>query len=150
METLAPLGNTYQAGTLSGNPVAVRAGIYTLQYLRDHKEIYGQMKKRIEMAKESILKIALKHGIPYRINFTTGMFTGFFSANDVKDYESAAACNKKAYEKFFKRMLEEGIFFAPSQFEASMVTLCHTEREISKTIDSYERVFQAMGSSSHD
>jgi glutamate-1-semialdehyde 2,1-aminomutase len=146
METLAPLGATYQAGTLSGNPVAVRAGIYTLQYLRDHKEVYDQMKQRIDMMKKAILKIAMKYNIPYCINFTTGMFTGFFSGIDVTDYESAAACNKKAYESFFKLMLAEGIFFAPSQFEASIVTLCHKEREISKTIDGYEKVFKTMGS----
>jgi glutamate-1-semialdehyde 2,1-aminomutase len=147
MEALAPLGSTYQAGTLSGNPVAVRAGIYTLQYLRDNKEVYDQMDQRIEMMKEAIFKIAMKYKIPYCINSTTGMFTGFFSDIDVTDYESAAVCSKKAYESFFKHMLAEGIFFAPSQFEASIMTLCHKEREISKTIDSYEKVFKTMGSS---
>jgi glutamate-1-semialdehyde 2,1-aminomutase len=144
MEGLAPLGDTYQAGTLSGNPVAVRAGIYTLQYLRDHQEDYDQMNQRIEMAKESILGIARTCNIPYRINSTTGMFTGFFSEHNVNDYESALACDRKAYERFFKLMLAEGIFFAPSQFEASIITLCHKEKEISKTIDSYEKVFRTM------
>jgi len=147
MEALAPLGDTYQAGTLSGNPVAVRAGIYTLQYLRDHKESYGQMNHRMEAAKKSILEIARTHNIPYRINSTTGMFTGFFSERDVKDYESATACDRKAYERFFKLMLDEGIFFAPSQFEASIVTLCHKEKEIFRTVESYEKVFRAMSSS---
>jgi glutamate-1-semialdehyde 2,1-aminomutase len=147
METLAPIGGTYQAGTLSGNPVAVRAGIYTLQYLRDHKEIYAQMSQRIGAAQESILGMAVKYGIPYRINFTTGMFTGFFSEHDVHDYESAVLCDLKAYETFFKLMLQEGIFFAPSQFEASIITLCHKEKEIQKTIESYDKVFKAMASS---
>ncbi len=147
MEALAPLGDTYQAGTLSGNPVTVRAGIYTLQYLRDHKENYGQMNHRMEAAKKSILEIARTHNIPYRINSTTGMFTGFFSERDVNDYESATACDRKAYEKFFKLMLLEGIFFAPSQFEASIVTLCHKEKEILRTVESYEKVFRAMSSS---
>ena len=147
MEALAPLGDTYQAGTLSGNPVTVRAGIYTLQYLRDHKENYGQMNHRMEAAKKSILEIARTHNIPYRINSTTGMFTGFFSERDVNDYESATACDRKAYERFFKLMLDEGIFFAPSQFEASIVTLCHKEKEIFRTVESYEKVFRAMSSS---
>jgi glutamate-1-semialdehyde 2,1-aminomutase len=147
MEALAPLGDTYQAGTLSGNPVTVRAGIYTLQYLRDHKESYDQMNQRMEAAKESILEIARTHNIPYRINSTTGMFTGFFSERDVNDYESATACDRKAYERFFKLMLDEGIFFAPSQFEASIVTLCHKEKEILRTVESYEKVFRAMSSS---
>jgi len=144
MEALAPLGNTYQAGTLSGNPVAVRAGIYTLKYLRDHRKIYDEMGQRLDEAKESILGIAHELKIPYRINSVTGMFTGFFSDKDVTDYESAVLCNKNAYESFFKRMLVEGIFFAPSQFEASILTLCHKEGEISKTIESYRRVFEAM------
>ena len=147
MEALAPLGDTYQAGTLSGNPVTVRAGIYTLQYLRDHKENYDQMNHRMEAAKKSILEIARTHNIPYRINSTTGMFTGFFSERDVNDYESATACDRKAYERFFKLMLDEGIFFAPSQFEASIVTLCHKEKEIFRTVESYEKVFRAMSSS---
>lgn len=146
MESVAPLGDTYQAGTLSGNPVAVRAGIYTLRYLRDHKELYDQMRQGIELMRDYILKIAKKYDIPYYINATTGMFTGFFSTGSVNDYEAAAACNRKAYERFFKQMLSEGIFFAPSQFEASIVTLCHKEREISKTVDSYEKVFRAMAS----
>lgn len=146
MESIAPLGDTYQAGTLSGNPIAVRAGIYTLQYLRRNIEVYDQMRTRIEVAKDSILEIALKYNIPYRINATTGMFTGFFSHRDVNDYESAASCDRKAYESFFKQMLAEGIFFAPSQFEASILTLCHQEREIYRTIDAYERIFKMMGS----
>lgn len=147
MEALAPIGDTYQAGTLSGNPIAVRAGIYTLQYLCDHREIYDQMRIRIEDMKEAILGIVGKYQIPYRMNSTTGMFTGFFSKTDVIDYESAAACNRKIYENFFKAMLAEGIFFAPSQFEASIITLCHKEKEILRTIESYEKVFKAMTSS---
>jgi glutamate-1-semialdehyde 2,1-aminomutase len=75
------------------------------------------------------------------------MFTGFFSERDVNDYESATACDRKAYERFFKHMLDEGIFFAPSQFEASIVTLCHKEKEILRTVESYEKVFRAMSSS---
>lgn len=146
MEALAPIGDTYQAGTLSGNPIAVKAGIYTLEYLRDHREIYEQMNKRIEHAKEAILGIARRYGIPYRINSMTGMFTGFFSGTDVNDFESASACNRNAYENFFKSMLSDGIFFAPSQFEASIITLCHKEKEILKTIESFEKVFKAMAS----
>lgn len=147
MEALAPLGDTYQAGTLSGNPLAVRAGIYTLEYLRDNRNVYDQMSRRMNAAKDSIHDIALKYNIPYRVNSTTGMFTGFFSKQDVHDYESATLCDKKGYETFFKLMIEEGIFFAPSQFEASIVTLCHKEKEIQKTIDAYDKVFKAMASS---
>jgi glutamate-1-semialdehyde 2,1-aminomutase len=75
------------------------------------------------------------------------MFTGFFSEHDVHDYESAVLCDLKAYETFFKLMLQEGIFFAPSQFEASIITLCHKEKEIQKTIESYDKVFKAIASS---
>lgn len=147
MESLAPVGETYQAGTLSGNPVAVRAGLYTIQYLRDHKEVYHEMNKKLGEVRKSTLAIAKQYNIPYHINFTTGMFTGFFSQEEIRDYESATRCDKKAYEIFFKLMLAEGIFFAPSQFEASILTLCHREKEITRTIDSYEKVFRAMCSS---
>lgn len=144
MDALSPTGDVYQAGTLSGNPVAARAGIYTLKYLRDHREIYDYLKETGEILQKSVIAQAEKYGIPYTVNTVTGMFTGFFFRGSVDGYEAAITCDRKVYEKFFKLMLAEGIFFAPSQFEASMLTLCHGEREISRTLDSYERVFRAM------
>ena len=144
MEKVAPLGDVYQAGTLSGNPIAVRAGIYVLKYLRKNKNVYRLMGKRVDELKKNITEIAKRLKIPYRINSITGMFTGFFSDGDVYDYETAYTASRVMYEKFFKLMLEEGIFFAPSPFEASFITLSHGEKEITKTVEAYEKVFKRL------
>jgi glutamate-1-semialdehyde 2,1-aminomutase len=144
MEKVAPLGDVYQAGTLSGNPIAVRAGIYVLKYLRKNKNLYQLMDKRVDELKKNITEIAKRLKIPYRINSITGMFTGFFSDGDVYDYETAYTVSRVMYEKFFKLMLEEGIFFAPSPFEASFITLSHREKEITKTVEAYEKVFKRL------
>lgn len=144
MENLAPLGAVYQAGTLSGNPVAVRAGIYVLSFLREHPEVYAVMRERVDALKAAMLEAARRHGVPYTVNGITGMFTGFFTEQDVRDYESAGAADRMLYERFFKKMLEEGIFFAPSPFEAAFVTLSHEERETAKTAEACERVFKGL------
>lgn len=146
MERLAPAGDVYQAGTLSGNPVAVRAGIHVLGRLKDNAgTIYSGFAKTGQKLSGAMLEIAARCGVPYRVNSITGMFTGFFSRSEVKDYESAAACDRELYEKFFKGMLEEGIFFAPSQFEASFLTCASSDREIDRTIQACEKVFGAIG-----
>jgi glutamate-1-semialdehyde 2,1-aminomutase len=144
MEDLAPLGAVYQAGTLSGNPVAVRAGIYVLTYLKEHPEVYAAMRERVDALKAAMLEIARRYKVPYRINGITGMFTGFFAERDVHDDKSASAADRMIYERFFKRMLEEGIFFAPSPFEASFVTLSHGDKEMTKTMEACERVFKGL------
>jgi glutamate-1-semialdehyde 2,1-aminomutase len=144
MEDLAPLGAVYQAGTLSGNPVAVRAGIYVLSYLKEHPEVYTLMRERVDALKEAMLEIARRQKVPYRINSITGMFTGFFTEQDVHDHGSASAANRMIYERFFKRMLEEGIFFAPSPFEASFVTLSHGDKEMTKTTEACKKVFKGL------
>ena len=147
MEHLAPSGNVYQAGTLSGNPVAVRAGLHVLGRLKsDAGEIYPGFARTGQQLSGAILEIASRYGVPYRINSITGMFTGFFSRSAVEDYESAAACDRELYEKFFKGMLENGIFFAPSQFEASFLTCALGESEIDRTIQVCEKVFSTIRS----
>ncbi len=144
MDALAPEGNVYQAGTLSGNPVAVRAGVYVLDYLKKNRLIYQQMDDYIKRLKEAVLAMIEKYRIPYRINAITGMWTGFFTDRVVDDYASALESDRICYERFFKSMLEEGIFFAPSPFEASFVTSQHGEEELSRTIDAFDRVFAGM------
>jgi glutamate-1-semialdehyde 2,1-aminomutase len=144
MEMIAPLGGVYQAGTLSGNPIAVRAGIYVLEHLRKNSGIYSSMDKNIERLKTQLLQIADKFGIPYKINHITGMFTGFFSHNPVDDYDAALTSDRVLYEHFFKLMLEEEIFFAPSPFEASFLTASYGEDEFTKTINAFEKVFKML------
>jgi len=143
MEKIAPLGNVYHAGTLSGNPVAVRAGIYVLKYLKDHSP-YELFDKQAGILKEHIVKIAAHYNIPYTINSVTGMFTGFFSKKEVSHYTEALEIDRAMYQRFFRYMLEEGIFFAPSPFEASFFTISHGGKEINHTIEAYEKVFARL------
>ena len=144
MGRVSPLGDVYQAGTLSGNPIAVRAGIYVLNYLKSNLQVYDLINKYGNELINAILEITQYYGIPYTINSITGMFTGFFSDNHVYDYNSALSADRNLYERFFKLMLEEEIFFAPSPFEASFVTLAHGDNELSKTIAAYKRVFKKL------
>ena len=91
MEKVSPLCDVYQAGTLSGNPIATRAGVYVLGYLKEHKDTYEVLRKRGDALKSGMLECASRYGIHYVINSATGMFTGFFVEGDVHDYESANA-----------------------------------------------------------
>lgn len=144
MERLAPLGGVYQAGTLSGNPVAVRAGIHALRRLKEENP-YPVFAQRLAAMGERIGEIARAEGVPYRINGLTAMFTGFFSERDVVDYESAFASDRGLYELFFKSMLEEGLFFAPSQFEAAFLTTAFDDAMMERTVEAYSRVFRKIG-----
>ncbi len=143
MEKIAPEGGVYQAGTLSGNPIAVRAGIYTLKRLKE-KDWYADLRDLLDRLGRGVMEIAEKEKIPYKINGITSMFTGFFSTKDVHDYESAAASDRRLYEIFFKEMLKEGLFFAPSQFEAGFLTLAYGTDEMEKTLDAYRKVFKKV------
>jgi len=139
MERLAPLGEIYQAGTLSGNPVAVRAGIYTLNRLKQ-REPYSMLRAKLERLGTEVTRIAEKAHVAYRINSVTSMFTGFFAQGEVIDYETAVSSDRRLYGAFFRAMLDEGIFFAPSQFEAAFLTLAHDDAALGKALDAYERV----------
>lgn len=143
MEHLAPLGGVYQAGTLSGNPIAVRAGIHALRRLKE-EDPYPDLGRRLAALGENIGEMARAEGVPYRINSLTAMFTGFFSGVDVVDYESALSSDRRLYELFFKCMLEEGLFFAPSQFEAAFLTTVFDDAIMERTIEAYSRVFRKM------
>ncbi len=144
MDNVAPLGGVYQAGTLSGNPVAVRAGIHVLSRLKAENP-YGALKEKVEYLRRNVLEIATRNNVPYRVNGVTGMFTGFFTDRDVSDYETASGASRDVYARYFRLMLEEGIFFAPSAFEAAFLTLTHTDGEIEKTLKAFQRVFKNLG-----
>jgi glutamate-1-semialdehyde 2,1-aminomutase len=143
MEKLAPLGEVYQAGTLAGNPVAVRAGSYVLRRLKELNP-YDRFAARLDALGRSVRQIAEKEGVPYQVNSITSMFTGFFSEREVIDYDTAVASDRQLYESFFKGMLEEGIFFAPSQFEAAFLALTYDDRASDKTLEAFERVFRKI------
>lgn len=144
MDMLAPEGSVYQAGTLSGNPVAVSAGIYILDFLKENQSIYKQMDNFLTTLEKDVITLASTYRLPYRINKITGMWTGFFTNIDVCNYQTAINSDRLLYEHFFKLMLEEGIFFAPSPFECAFLSLSHREDELNHTLKAYEKVFKKL------
>jgi glutamate-1-semialdehyde 2,1-aminomutase len=130
----------YQAGTLAGNPVAVRAGIYTLTRLKEEMP-YDRLRARLERLGTALSQVARDDGVAYTVNSVTSMFTGFFNDRDVVDYATAVSSDRRLYAVFFKAMLDEGIFFAPSQYEAAFLTLAHDDGVVEKTVETCRRVF---------
>ena len=99
---------------------------------------------KLDSLKESIGQAASEQGVPYRINGLASMFTGFFNDRDVIDYKSAASSDRLRYERFFKAMLEEGIFFAPSQFEAAFLTMTFEDAMVERVVEAFRRVFRRI------
>jgi len=143
MSKVAPLGGVYQAGTLSGNPLAMSAGIETLQILK-FKKVYQDLEKKTSYLAERILECAEDHGIPVTLNRTTGMMTLFFTEGPVKDYASAKMSDTKRFAKFFIEMLNQGIYLPPSQYEAWFISLAHTQKDLDKTIEACEVAFKKL------
>jgi glutamate-1-semialdehyde 2,1-aminomutase len=143
MEKIAPLGGVYQAGTLSGNPLAMTAGIVTLELLRS-KKVYQDLEKKTSGLTEAISEKAEENGIPITINRGTGMFTLFFTAGPVKDYRTAKTSDTKRFAQFFVEMMEQGIYLPPSQFEAWFISLAHTQKDLDQTIEACDVAFKRM------
>jgi glutamate-1-semialdehyde 2,1-aminomutase len=135
MRKIAPLGPVYQAGTLSGNPLAVAAGLAMLRYLIAHPEVY----KTLE-ARAAELTAWTPPGIT--VNRVGSMFTFFFSPGPVTDWESAKKCDTARFGKFFHYLLERGVYIAPSQFEAGFVSAAHSEEDIRATVNAAREFFQ--------
>jgi glutamate-1-semialdehyde 2,1-aminomutase len=127
MSKVAPAGPVYQAGTLSGNPLAVAAGLAMLRHLKAHPEVYGQLE-----ARAAALCASAPAGVT--VNRVGSMFTFFFTDGPVTDWESAKRCDTARFGQFFRGMLERGVYLAPSQFEAGFVSAAHTEEDIRQTI----------------
>ena len=143
MEKVAPLGGVYQAGTLSGNPLAVTAGIQTLDLLKS-KRVYQDLESKTSYLTEAITKCATERGIPLTINQTTGMFTLFFTRGPVRNYQTAKMSDTKQFAQFFIQMMENGIYLPPSQFEAWFVSLAHTQKDLDRTIEACDNAFRKM------
>jgi len=143
MEMLAPSGPVYQAGTLSGNPLAMTAGIETLKILKG-KGVYEKLDATTKTLCDGLEQIANKRGIPVQIARAGAMFTLFFNNRPVDNYEDAKKSNLERFAKYFKKMLESGIYLAPSQFEAVFVSLAHSKNDINKTLAVAEKVFKGL------
>jgi glutamate-1-semialdehyde 2,1-aminomutase len=143
MEKVAPLGGVYQAGTLSGNPLAMTAGIITLDLLRPRK-MYKDLEKKTSDLGEAISRSAEENGIPLSINQSTGMFTLFFTEGPVRDYRTAKMSDTKRFAQFFIEMMEQRIYLPPSQFEAWFLSLAHTQKDLDRTIEACDTAFSKL------
>lgn len=138
MEVVAPVGNVYQAGTLSGNPVAMAAGYTQLTLLKDHPEYYTQLEQAGEKLFGGIKEILKKKNLPYQVNYAGSLGCVFFTGEPVTDYKTAKTSDTKAFMGYFSHMLSEGIYLAPSQFEAMFLSTAHKEEEILRTLEAVE------------
>ncbi len=142
MEKVAPSGPVYQAGTLSGNPLAMTAGIETLSRLTP--ESYDYFKKLGDQLEAGIREAATKYNIPHTINRAGSMIGLFLTNEDVVDFKSAQTSDLTLFAEFYRLMLEEGIYLPPSQFEGLFISTAHTEEHIAKTVDAFHKVFAKL------
>ena len=144
MEHIAPLGPVYQAGTLSGNPLAMAAGLAMLTALKEDG-IHESLSAKTEYLTQGLEVMAKRHGIPFTTSAAGGMFGLFFTDKDVvSSFADATACDTEMFGKFFHGMLDEGIYLAPSAFEAGFVSDAHSEAELDATLAAADRVFATL------
>ncbi|MBU5638507.1 glutamate-1-semialdehyde 2,1-aminomutase [Geomonas sp. Red69] len=143
MSQLSPAGGVYQAGTLSGNPLAMTAGIETLKLLQE-PGFYEKLEEKSKFVADGIAKAAKDAGFPLYSTRVGSMFCGFFSKEPVYNWDSAAKCDTKAFATYFRGMLEEGVYLACSQFETAFVGAAHTEKDLEKTIAAAAKCFKAL------
>jgi glutamate-1-semialdehyde 2,1-aminomutase len=145
MDMLAPLGPVYQAGTLSGNPLAMAAGIATVGYLREHAaEVYARLESTAKAVADGVKAEAEKAGVALTLNRVGSMWTWFFTEGPVRNYEEAARSDTAAFGRFHRAMLDGGVWLPPSQFEAAFLSTAHGEKETEATIEAARRAFEAV------
>jgi glutamate-1-semialdehyde 2,1-aminomutase len=140
MEQISPLGPVYQAGTLSGNPLAMAAGLATLRLLTE-PGVYPHLEALSARLADGLAQAANSAGVPYTANRVGSMLTGFFCAEPVTDYASAKRADTRRYARFFHAMLARGVYLAPSQFEAGFVSLAHTDDDLDATLQAAGEAF---------
>jgi glutamate-1-semialdehyde 2,1-aminomutase len=143
MRNIAPTGPIYQAGTLSGNPLAMTAGLVTLRRLKN-ESIYEQLERQSARLRDGLGRAAEEARIKTKTNRVGSMWTTFFNSSPVTDWATASKSDRELYGRFFHAMLDEGVYLAPSQFEACFVSIAHTEEVIDKTIEAARKAFQRM------
>ena len=141
MELVSPAGKGYQAGTLSGNPIAMAAGLTQLKYLYEHQEIYKDLEEKGKRLYGGMEKILAEKNLPYHINHVSSLGSLFFTEQEVVDYTSAKSSDTKAFSEYFKGMLAQGIHMAPSQFEAMFLSVAHTDEIIDQTLEAVRNYF---------
>jgi len=147
MEKIAPLGPVYQAGTLSGNPVAVAAGLATLA-LTETPRFYDRLSRTTQTLTDGLTAAARNAGVTFCAQSAGGMFGLYFAADVPNTFERVMACDKEGFNAFFHAMLDAGIYLAPSAYEAGFVSAAHSDEDIAATIAAAARAFAAVGSDS--
>jgi len=144
MEYIAPLGNVYQAGTLSGNPIAMIAGFTMLKELKNNPSIYSELEEKGARLEKTLNDILAGKNIPHRINRMGSMISIFFCDNEVTDFESASKTDTNIFNKFFHHMLEHGIYLPPSAFESWFFSNMLSQEDLEKTFQAIDK-FQYSG-----
>jgi glutamate-1-semialdehyde 2,1-aminomutase len=143
LQMIAPSGPVYQAGTLSGNPLAMSAGLAALDLIRDPR-VWEGMEARAVQLEQGIASAAAKAGVAIQQTRVGTMFTTFFSETAPKNWGTVKLADKARFGKFFQKMLENGVYLAPSQFEAGFLSICHDAEIIAKTVDAAEKAIRAL------
>ena len=141
MEMVSPAGPVYQAGTLSGNPIAMAAGLAHLKLLWEDQDVYKRLYQKGEAFFGEIRRIFLEKGVEYQVNSVASLGSIFFTSQPVKDYTSAKTADTKAFSQYFKFMLKQGVHLAPSQFEAIFLSDAHTDLEIQEFLELVKKYF---------
>ncbi len=144
MEMVAPSGPMYQAGTLSGNPLAMAAGLETLSIISEDADFYTALDKKAGRLSAGIQRVIDDLWLPIRQNRVGSMFTLFFSRHPVRDYTSAAVADREQFGAFFREMLSRGVYLAPSQFEAAFISAAHSDEDIDRTIEAVRESLNAV------
>jgi len=143
MEMVAPSGPMYQAGTLSGNPLAMTAGYATLGVIQDDPDFYANLELKSRMLCEGFQRNLDETGLPWTTNRVGSMFTMFFTDRQVRNWDDARTCDTAAFSKYFSAMLERGVYLAPSQFESAFLSIAHTEEDIARTVQAHRESLKA-------
>ena len=134
MDMIAPIGPVYQAGTLSGNPLAMAAGVAALSHIKEHPELYGELEKKSSLLENGFKENLDAVGKNYAMNRVGSMMCMFFTEKPVNDFASAVKSDTVLYGKYYHEMLQRGIYLAPAQFEALFVSTAHSNEDLDKTI----------------
>lgn len=144
MSQVAPAGPIYQAGTLSGNPIAVTAGLATLSILQQNPTVFKRLNQATETLCQGLKELGAKHNVPVQVQYEGSMFTLFFSDKPVHNFDDASACDMEAFKKFFHYNLSHGIYYAPSQYESNFMSAKHSAQDIEHTLAVADEAFATL------
>ena len=147
MDLISPVGNVYHAGTLSGNPVSVAAGIKTISILKENPEIYKTLEKRTKELVSKIENLIQKYEIPATVNYVNSLFTIFFAKNKIENLEDAIYTSDEMFAIYFDTMLENGIIVPPSKYEAHFISYVHSDEDYEKFYFALKKAFEKIKNS---